>query len=367
MKRRWRRDCVTALVLLLCLWATRLAGLEALPLHNDEGLHLTRAVEVWNLHPFWDISDGKIINHWPIAAFYPQNAPVFVSRVPTIMVAMIGLAAGYALARRLFGNIAALFAGVMWITSPYLFFFERLAFSDAQAGALVVLTLWACWRLWDYPSARHAIFTGLALGVAILFKFTAAPFALLVVVVIAFANRIAWRRRLLYLVLAGLATLASFIVPLLYITLRGRGFFEVALNWVGGGSSGSDGTSFLAENIARLVAQLTDFGPPLWSLALVIGLVALAIWGGRRGRVSLLAWGLPLMAITVLGSEVLPRHYVVALPLALVAAGMGIGVGLDYISVGARHVGPLQAGYLVALLGIVLVVGFVPFALTAFS
>ena len=45
------------LVLLLVLWGTRLLALEALPLHNDEGLHLTRAVEVWNGHPFWQISD----------------------------------------------------------------------------------------------------------------------------------------------------------------------------------------------------------------------------------------------------------------------------------------------------------------------
>jgi len=30
--------------ILLILWATRVSSLDALPLHNDEGLHLTRAV-----------------------------------------------------------------------------------------------------------------------------------------------------------------------------------------------------------------------------------------------------------------------------------------------------------------------------------
>ena len=59
---RW----LPGIALLLILWATRLNALELLPLHNDEGLHLTRAVEVWNGHPFWVISDGKIINHWLI-------------------------------------------------------------------------------------------------------------------------------------------------------------------------------------------------------------------------------------------------------------------------------------------------------------
>jgi hypothetical protein len=99
------------LLLLLILWGTRLLALEALPLHNDEGLHLTRAVEVWNGHPFWAISDGKIINHWLIAAFYPQNAPVFAGRIATLFVSMIGLAAGCALAKRLSGAARALLAG----------------------------------------------------------------------------------------------------------------------------------------------------------------------------------------------------------------------------------------------------------------
>ncbi|MBC6934987.1 MAG: hypothetical protein DWB42_04030 [Chloroflexi bacterium] len=116
--------------------------MEALPLHNDEGLHLTRAVEVWNGHPFWAISDGKIINHWLIAAFYPQNAPVFAGRIATLFVSMIGLAAGCALAKRLSGAAGALLAGGLWIMSPYLFFYERLAFSDAEAGALVVVAVW---------------------------------------------------------------------------------------------------------------------------------------------------------------------------------------------------------------------------------
>ncbi|MFN8380080.1 MAG: hypothetical protein U0452_15565 [Anaerolineae bacterium] len=92
-------------VLLLLLWGNRLAALDSrLPLHNDEGLHLTRAVEVWNGNPFWQINDGKIVNHWLIALFYPQSAPEFVGQVATVLVALIGLAAGYALVRPRFGT-----------------------------------------------------------------------------------------------------------------------------------------------------------------------------------------------------------------------------------------------------------------------
>jgi hypothetical protein len=121
-------------LLLLILWLSRLPGLKVLPLHNVEGLRLTHAVEVWNLHPFWEIRDGKIVNHWAIALFYPQNAPVFAARIATIFVSVIGFAAGYALTRRVFGVSDALVAGVLWIAC-HLFFIERLALSDAEAGA----------------------------------------------------------------------------------------------------------------------------------------------------------------------------------------------------------------------------------------
>src|SRR5512134_803633 len=98
------------ILLLLVLWAARLFALDSLPLHNDEGLHLTRAVEVWNLHPFWEIRDGKIINHFVIALFYPQNAPVFAGRIATLFVTIIGAAAGFALIRGRFGITAAVLA-----------------------------------------------------------------------------------------------------------------------------------------------------------------------------------------------------------------------------------------------------------------
>ena len=177
------------LVLALLLWGSRLTALDALPLHNDEGLHLTRAVEVWNGNPFWQINDGKIVNHWLIALFYPQAAPDFVGRFATVLVAVIGLAAAYVLVRDRFGLRAALLAGGLWIASPYLFFYERLAFSDAQAGALVVVAVWASMRLARTGHLRDAVLTGVALALAALFKVTAAPYALSVALIVVLMAR----------------------------------------------------------------------------------------------------------------------------------------------------------------------------------
>ena len=349
----------TLVGLLLLLWFSRIVGLEALPLHNDEGLHLTRAVEVWNLHPFWEIRDGKIINHWAIAPFYPQNAPVFVGRIATVFISLIGFAAGYALIRRIFGAQAALLAGALWIASPYLFFFERLALSDAEAGALVVLALWASWLLAKRGTIRAALRAGFALALAALFKFTAIPFAASVVLIVLLEACYPMRRRITLLLIVGIVVAACFVIPVGYLLLHGGDLFSIALGWIGGGSGG--GNQGISANLAMLAAQLTDFGYPIWSLLLVIGLIGLLL-RSKSSIILLLAVGLPLASIIVLGREVLPRHYVVALPALLMLGGAGINADMDRVKV-SRHLRRLG---LVAECA-VLVLPFVLFALTAYT
>lgn len=348
---------LTAIVaLLLLLWATRISALDALPLHNDEGLHLTRAVEVWNGHPFWDISDGKIVNHWLIAAFYPHNAPDFVGRIATLFVSMIGLAAGYALARR---GWAALLAAVLWIGSPYLFFYERLAFSDAEAGALVVVTAWLSLRVAHSGRARDAIFAGLALGAATLFKFTAAPFALMAALIVFLLSHHPLRHKLMNIAIMAIISAACFIPPLAYVVLRGKDFFAVALNWIVGSSS-SQGGFALPANVARLWAQLTGYGTLGWTALLLGGLICLVILS-RKGRILLLAASFPLLIMLVLGREVLPRHYVVALPLMLVLSGAGLGILIQRLDESRER------WSVVALATAILILSLLPFMETAYN
>ncbi len=355
MHRRLTSRWGLALLLLLVLWGTRLPALEALPLHNDEGLHLRRAVEVWHGHPFWDISDGKIINHWPIALFYPQHAPVFVGRLATVFVSMIGLAGGYALACRVGGRWAGLFAGALWLASPYLFFYERMALSDAQAGALVVLALYCA--LLTAQTGRYRIHAGLAFGAAALFKFTAAPYALAVAFIILSVSRFSFRQRLTNLLVIGVVAALCFVPPLAYLALRGGDFFGIALGWIGGSSGGSPA---FADNLARLWSVLTGFGTLSWLLLLLVGLLLLLILGRRDGRLLLAASLIPFLVTTVLGREVLPRHYVAALPLALVLAGVGLGLLHRWLSEARERA--VLAGLSMALL----VFSMIPFITAAY-
>lgn len=371
------------LVLLLILWFTRLNALELLPLHNDEGLHLTRAGEVWSGHPFWVISDGKIINHWLIAIFYPQHAPVFTGRIATVFVAMLGLAAGYALARRLGGTAGGVLAAVLWITCPYLFFYERIAFSDPEAGALVVVSLWSLVASRQSSVASpeknrgvgkyiSVVWAGLFLALAMLFKFTAAPYALSVALVVLFAGAGTRRERLMRLAIIGAVVAACFAIPLGYLLIKGEDLFAIAFGWIGGSSSGGQ-PAFLA-NVGRLWAQLTGFGTfawvPLTALGIAFSLQPLVASrqspvASRMQKMQLPLLGVaavvPLLLMMLLGREVLSRHFVVVLPLILTTAGAGLGRGLQ----GIRDV---KARQLMTAFGAAgLAFGVVPFMLTAWT
>ncbi|MBZ0283651.1 MAG: cellulase family glycosylhydrolase [Anaerolineae bacterium] len=406
------RSGLLMVVALLVLWGTRLNVLELLPLHNDEGLHLTRAVEVWNAHPFWAISDGKIVNHWLIAAFYPQHAPVFAGRVATIFVAMLGMAAGMALARRFSGGLGAALTAALWIACPYLFFYERLAFSDAEAGALATAAIFFSFQFsvisfqkkalnnqlssktthysslvtqYSVLSTQYSVLLcGLFLAAAMLFKFTAAPYALSVAIIVLLASNRPIRHRLISLGLIGITVALCFAVPLGYLLLKGDDLFAIAFGWIGGSSGGQPA---LVANLERLWAQLSGFGSFTWVILTLVGLLFLVSGfrfpvsrkdssalsnqqkrGTRDSALStqysvllLSAALLPLLLILVLGREVLSRHFVVTLPLLLTVAGAGLGRGLTRIR-------DARSRQMIAAMGVVgLAFGVMPFMLTAYA
>jgi len=358
-----------AVQLLLIWFASRIPALNKMPLFVDEGVHVTRAIQVWHGHPFWFIGDGKIINHWAIALFYPQHAPAFVGRIATVLVVMIGLAAGYALARRYFGRTGGVLAAVVWIACPYLFFYERTALIDAETGALGVVVIWASLRLARTGTRRDALLTGIILAIAALFKLTDAPFAISVFLIVIGIGAVSLGRRVVNLAIIALTGLALFAVPTAY-AMAHQGF-DVLAGWlgVGGGQGGTIGA-----NLEQLWTTLVGYDSVVWTVGMGVGLLSLLmlpiIPGSplRRSeyRVLLVAGLTPLALIVLLGANAMPRHFVSGIPIALTLSSGGIGALIDrLISALRRPALPRLAIQTAA--SVALMAGLVPFAQTAYA
>ena len=346
-----------ALLALLLFWPSRIWRIDALPLHVDEGIHLRTALKVFEGDLLWHVSNGKIIGHWPIALLLPQNQPVFVARMATVLLVMLGFAAGYALVRRLFGPRAAGLAALLWIASPFQFFFERTALMDAQTGALVVLALWVGLLALQHKRAWIAVLTGLILLTAILYKLTAAPAVATLGFVLLFYGQYPLRQRIRTLLIIGATLAICVVIPLPFILPR-------LLASSGGASLGSFSPGFdlaqITANLQAFIDALTGFGDLTWAL-LIVGLLLLLLRRGKEGLVLILA-PLPLLAaIIVLSSEVYMRYFAVLLPLYLIIGGAGLGTFLDAL----RQ--RLWRWVTTAILAGLLLLGFVPFALTAYS
>ena len=351
------RQRVPALALLLILWATRLWALDAFPLHVDEGIHIAWAVEVWNGHPFWNISDAKIISHWPIALFYPQHAPVYAARLPVILIAMLGLAAGWSLLQNVFGARAALLGALLWIVCPYMLFFERLALMDAQVGALVVLAAWAACRAARRGTWFDAALAGVCVALAPLFKLSAAPAAFTAAVIALGFSPHPWRVRLRSLVVMGAAAALCFVPPLAYIIVRGRDLFEIPRTFF---SVGGDQAGQASANLARFGALLTGFGGAAWAALLLAGLALLLALRPRRGSLILLAAAPNLLIVLLTSRAEFLRYYAVGVPVLLLLAGAGWGLLADRL----RPAGARLA--LTGALAALLLAEIAPFALALY-
>lgn len=351
------RQYLSALVLLLALWVTRLWALDAFPLHVDEGIHIAWAVEVWNGHPFWNISDAKIISHWPIALFYPQNAPVYAARIPVILVAMLGLAAGWSLLRNIFGERAALLGALLWIACPYMLFFERLALMDAQVGALVVLAAWAAYRAARRGTWSTAVLAGVCVALAPLFKLNAAPAVFTAAVIVLGFGPHSWRRRWRSLVVMGASAALCFVPPLAYIALRGRDLFEIPRTFFG---VGGEQAAHASANLERFGALLTGFGGVVWAALLLTGLALLLVLRPRKGGLLLLAAAPNLLVVLLTSRAEFLRYYAVGVPILLLLAGAGWGLLADRLRPAAARLA--VTGALAALL----LAEIAPFALTLY-
>ncbi len=329
--------------LILLYWLTRLIALDSLAFFIDEAMHAWWARLVWSLFPFSAASEGRLLNVLWLAAFWPFNASVWLSRASVILVTTAGLACVIDFARREFSPRAAIVAALLYTFMPLTFFFERLALADSISAPFVAGALWAvsravhASRLQAQPAKNTrsaptramvwAAFGGVALTAAVFSKISNLIFLCIPVLAVVFLFPPRQLRRGIGLSGVMLASCFATLFPSALI-VKVVGQSDLGLSLLARKTAIPLGA--LPEQIRSAgLLVLSDFAAylpfPLWLF--VLAGVVVAIW--RGGRPAWFATGILLATAGALVARTSPgylesRFLSAYAPLIVVLAGAGL-------------------------------------------
>lgn len=266
------------------------------------------------------------------------NRALFFSRLFMLPFFWVGAAAVYFWGLRIAGTRTALFATLLFTTTPTILAHAGLATTDMALTAFVSATLVASLYWASKPGWRTSVILGLALGFALLSKFSSLVFLpaawLLMYAAHLFRDRPgvrpALKRAATLLPWASLSTAIALLlvwsgyrfaigrVDYLHATLPAPAFFT-GIHYV-----------YLHNNVghlAYLLGRLSQHG--FWYYYPVV-----------------LAVKTPLATLILLAFAICLALRKIAMPLALIAALLTVGF-FSHINIGVRHILPIYTGFAV--------------------
>lgn len=315
-----------ATLILLAFFITRLHGLLTMPLFMDEATHITRSQAVWQGKPFDLLLTGKALTPYFAALFYPFDGAIWIGRYVVVLVGGIGIAAVMVLARALHSRSAGILAGILWLFSPYFFFFERMALVDTSVAALATLSVYLAYRTMKRGQFIDAIWCAVALTACIAAKTTGIVFLAMpggAWFLFSLMDRRAPRKvqRFLLMIVIYVAAGALLIIPALYIQSQ-------AANVLGIGALSSVETASLGDRLRNnpgiaWTAFADYYSPFFWSGLLLASAICL-VFRMRRGLYLLAFAAIPLLALFATATNLYLRYLVIGLPGLLVAGSIGM-------------------------------------------
>jgi Glycosyltransferase family 87 len=261
-------------------------------------------------------------------------------RVAFILLALVGLGAGYAIGRRLTGVWGGLGAALLLgVTAPYPVQAARVqadTASVALALAAVAVLVYADRRPW--PAAAAGALAGAAVSVKLLALPVVAPLVVLLVA------RRSWRAA------AALAAGAAVV----WIALAGA--YAGALDdlWTSVVTDHRHARALgpsLTDNVHRVFVHPLDWKTPA-AVLVVAGLVCAGIWLRRVETLALAVWIVVSAAFLVYQRPLLDHHLVLLTTVLAVPAGSGLGAAVTHVPRPARFA-------LTGALALALMAGFV--------
>jgi hypothetical protein len=312
-----RNERLALLLLCILFLATRLPGLLALPLFNDEAVYLYRAQQFPAQLQF-TIHDGKLLHELLLAALarLPWD-PLLTGRLLSVVCGWLTIVGLWLSGRVIADHTAGVVASLLYIFSPLAIIHDRLAIPDAMLGSMASFLLAASLRLTvtPQPNRWHAAGIGALVALAALVKLPGLfLFALPALIIMTRTpsqdshRRWALLRTALIITLLGITAFAPF-------------------NY-GGAESQKVGVTNIVLQFERLAANIRHI---VGWMAITLPLPTFALVGfgliqqrTRRLVLTLAATaGLFCLALAAIGSTLYPRYILPSWPMLLLAAALG--------------------------------------------
>jgi len=175
-----------AAALVVAYFASRLFHLTLLPIYVDESVHIAWALKMVKTGHLIGITDaGKFVPIWMMSLFVPLASDLlWTERLVSVGIGVFGLVGCYLLGRRLFGRQVGLVAAGLYLITPFIFFYDRMAMVD---GLLTVLAIYAAFFGFELVRSKrvgHGIGLGLVLALAVSTKLSGGMLWLLPLVLV---------------------------------------------------------------------------------------------------------------------------------------------------------------------------------------
>lgn len=341
-------------VLIVSFFLLRLPNLTLQPIFADEAIYV-RWAQVMKSEPtlrFLPLSDGKTpLFMWIMMPLFKVfSDPLFAGRFLSVIAGLFTLFGVYLLARKVFGKQAAFWAGVLYVITPYIVFFDRMALVDSMLASFTVWIVYFALILLKSPRFDLAMVLGYLMGGAILTK-TPGMVNLLILPLslVGFVRRKSDKYGLVRLALVwGVAIIIALVM---YNMLRlGPEFRQLS-------ARNGDYIFSLQELSGRPLDpfiphlhDMEDWFPKLFTypilLSFFIGVFFLIKSKNRSGFVVLI-WLLTPMLISMAFLKTFTARYLLpAVPLMIIFAGYGLSQILEKIK---------AQNYLRILIGLIIV------------
>lgn len=319
-------------ILVACYFLLRLPNLTLQPIFADEAIYI-RWAQVMRAEPtlrFISLQDGKTpLFMWSmIPTFKIFEDPLFAGRFLSVTSGLFTLLGVYFLSKKIFNKQTAFWASLLYVITPYVVFFDRMALVDAMLSAFSIWIIYFAIWLSKTLKLDIAMILGYLLGGAILTKTSGmVNFLLLPVSILGFNSE--KNKRKSFLRLALLWGVAIIIGLIMYNLLRlGSEFHQLS-------SRNQDYIFSPLELIGRPLdpfiphlRDIFDWFPKLltWPILFcgAVGLFYILTNFHKLGLVLLL-WGLiPLILDMAFLKTFTARYLLPTIPTLLIISGYGI-------------------------------------------